>query len=163
MVKINYWTHISSTTLLVFLFWYWSLTDRPSALGAEMPCLVHWSRSSSRTSPKEDLLHITSGICTFSCTPVIWLSAVWKTLFLRNRSYLRHFWFLEGSRLNVISSFCRQLLLRADSSLVGFIKVWVLMYPKRFMWCCANFGYVGLCWASFINTSLKFLSLSWKF
>ena len=79
----------------------------------------------------------------FSCLPIICLSAIWKYLFLRNWSYLRHFWYLEGSWLNVIPSFCRQLLLPADYSLVHFMKVKVLMYPKGFTWCCATFGCVA--------------------
>ena len=54
----------------------------------------------------------------FSCFPIICLPAIWKSFFfLRNRSYLRHYW------LNVIPTFCQQLLLRADYSLVHFMKV----------------------------------------
>ena len=56
-----------------------------------------------------------------SCFPTICSSAVWKPLFLRNRSYLQHFDIFERSW--VIVSFCRQLLLLADYSFVHFLKV----------------------------------------
>ena len=59
----------------------------------------------------------------FSCFPIICSYAIWKSLFLQNMCYLRHFWYLEGSWLNVIPSFCRQVLLRTDYSLVHFMKV----------------------------------------
>ena len=54
---------------------------------------------------------------SFSCFSIICTCAIWKSLFLR------HFWYLEGSWLNLIQSFCRQILLRADYSLVYFMKV----------------------------------------
>ena len=54
----------------------------------------------------------------FSCFPIICLPAIWKSFFfLRNRSYLRHY------LLNVIPTFCQQLLLLANYSLVYFMKV----------------------------------------
>ena len=80
--------------------------------------------------------------CTpFACFPIICSPAIWKLLFSRNRSNLCYFWYLEGRWLNVISAFWRQLLLRVGYSLVHSMKAYVLIYPKRFMWCCANFGY----------------------
>ena len=69
----------------------------------------------------------------FFCFPIICLPAIWKSSFLWNGSYLCHLWYLQGKRLSVISSFCRQLLLRADYSFVHFTKVWVFVYPK---WLC---------------------------
>ena len=59
----------------------------------------------------------------FSCFLIICSSAIWKSLFSRNRSYLRHSWYLEGNWLNVIPSFCWQILLCADYSLIYFMKV----------------------------------------
>ena len=47
-------------------------------------------------------------------------------VFIVNRSYLRHFWYLEGSWLNVIPSFCH-----TDYSLV------------HFMWYYVTFGYLA--------------------
>ena len=55
---------------------------------------------------------------SFPCFPITCSSAIWKSFFLGNKSYLRHFWYLEGSWLNVITSFCRKRLLRGDYSLV---------------------------------------------
>ena len=49
----------------------------------------------------------------FSCFPINCSSAIWKSLFLKNMSYLYHFWYPEGSWLNVskllatTSSTCR--------------------------------------------------------
>ena len=68
---------------------------------------------------------------SFFCFLIFCSSPVWKSLFLRNRSYLRHFWYLEGSWLNVISSFCRQLLLSADYSLVHFKEITSLDVSKK--------------------------------
>ena len=45
---------------------------------------------------------------SFSCFPIIWASAILQSLFWRNKSYLRHFWCLEGSWLNVIPSPLRE-------------------------------------------------------
>ena len=62
--------------------------------------------------------------CTsFSCFPIICSSVIWKSLFLRNRSYLHHFWYLERSWLNFIPTFCRQILLSTSYSLEHFMKV----------------------------------------
>ena len=58
----------------------------------------------------------------FSGFPTICSPAVWKS-FLQNSNYLRHFWYLEGHFMNDITSFCRQLRLRADFFLVHFRKV----------------------------------------
>ena len=80
---------------------------------------------------------------SFSCFPIICSSAIWMSLFYRNKSYLRHILYLEVSWLNVTPSFWRHILLRADYSLVYFMKVQVLMYPKRFMWYHVTFGYVA--------------------
>ena len=40
------------------------------------------------------------------CFPIIYCSEILKSLFLRNTSYLCHFWCLEGSWLNVIPILC---------------------------------------------------------
>ena len=56
--------------------------DRPSVLGAEIPCPLHWPRTSSWTSPKQNLLQITSkNYTSFFCFPIICSSAIWKSLF----------------------------------------------------------------------------------
>ena len=59
----------------------------------------------------------------FSSFSLIFSSAIWKFLFWRNRSYLRRFLYFEGSLLDVIPSFCQQILIRVDFSLVYFMKV----------------------------------------
>ena len=38
------------------------------------------------------------------CFPIICSSAIWKSLFLQNWSYLRHFWYHEGNWLNAIQA-----------------------------------------------------------
>ena len=62
--------------------------------------------------------------CTpFSCFPIVCSPPLWKSLCFKNRNYLRHFWYFEGNWPNVISTFCRQLLLLADCSVVHSRKV----------------------------------------
>ena len=60
---------------------------------------------------------------SFSCFSTICSFAIWKFLYLRNRSYLHHFWYLEGSWPNIIARFYWQNLLCADYSLVHIMKV----------------------------------------
>ena len=72
---------------------------------------------------KWNLLQITSKTNAVLLFPNNLLVCNLKVLFLRKKSYLRHFWYLEGSWLNVISSFCQKLLLRANYSLVHIIKI----------------------------------------
>ena len=60
---------------------------------------------------------------SFSCFSTICSFAIWKFLYLQNRSYLHHFWYLEGSWPNIIARFYWQNLLCADYSLVHIMKV----------------------------------------
>ena len=75
------------------------------------------------TSTKQNLLHIHSKCMYFSCFPITCSSAIWRSLFLRNRSHLRHFWYLQESWLNIIAIFCRKILLRFDYSFVHSMKL----------------------------------------
>ena len=62
--------------------------------------------------------------CThFSCFAVICWSAIWKSLFLQNRSWLCHLRYVEGGWLNSIPTFCQQLLLCVDYPVLHSMKV----------------------------------------
>ena len=92
-----------------------------------------------RISPNKICYRLCPKYTSSSCFQMICSSAIGKSLILQNRSCWRHFLYLEGrSWLNVIPSFCRQILLRADYSLIHFIN-----YPKRLMWNYVTFGYVA--------------------
>ena len=82
----------------------------------------YWPRTSSWTSPNKIWYILHPKDISFSSFPIICMSSIWKSLFYQNKSYLRHFSHLEGSWLNFISSFCQQILLCADYSLVYFMK-----------------------------------------
>ena len=59
----------------------------------------------------------------FPCFPIICSSVIWKSLFLKNLSYLHQFWYPEGSWLNVskllatTSSTCRLFSCTFDESI----------------------------------------------
>ena len=86
------------------LFFCWS---RPmiesSVLGAEIPCPLDWVRTSSWTSQKYNLLHITSKIYVPLLLPNNFFVCNLK-VFILTKSHLCHFWYLEGSWLNVFPS-----------------------------------------------------------
>ena len=113
-----------------------------SVLGAEIPCLLNWPRTSSLTFPKENLLQIASKIYVFSLISLVSAFAIQKSLFLWSRSCLYHFWCILGSWLDVLLQTSETKLLCADYFVVHIMKVQVLLYSKRLMWCWATFGYV---------------------
>ena len=91
------------------------------------PTCFFWNR------PLIDRWNFCSRYCDIYCTGLELFPELSPPKNLLNITYLRHFWYLQGSWLNVVPSFCQQILLRANYFHVYFMKVYVLMYPKRFM------------------------------
>ena len=106
-----------------FFSWNRPKIDRPSVLGAKNPAQCTGLELLPEPFQNKICYRLHWKYTTFSYFSIICSSAIWKSLFLRNRSYLRNFWHLEGSWLHIILSFCRQLLLRVGYSLVHFMKV----------------------------------------
>ena len=84
---------------------------------------------------------------SFYCFPIICLSAIWKYLLSWNKTYLCHFWYLEGSWLIIIPNFCGKILLRACYSLAYFMILWKYKYGCIQKGLCdimyVTFGYVA--------------------
>ena len=122
--SVEYLQRISSITLLVFFLeqttdrqiylLFWVLRYPAQFTGLVLLCEPIQNKVCCRYHPK---------YMSFFCLLIICSSTIWESLFLRNRSYLSRFWYLEGSWLNVIPSFCLQLLLSVNYSLVHFMKV----------------------------------------
>ena len=96
-------------------FWFWCWDTLLSALTSLEPF----------PEPLQNrICYILHSKCMyFSCFPITCSSAIWRSLFLRNRSHLRHFWYLQESWLNIIATFCWKILLRSDYSFVHSMKL----------------------------------------
>ena len=131
--------HISSTTQLVF-FWNRPLIDRwSSVLAAEIPCPLYYTRTSSWTKIKWNKNLNQNKICyrmhaqytSFFCFLIICLSPIWKFLFLWNRSYLRNFWYIEGSSLNVF---------HASADTICYVPTILLSISWKYKYWCLQKG-----------------------